>query len=67
MARAYERSCEHLTEVAWERLVAHSEKMWARAGRPGTVLTLEEEGSVGGLAQAVASAAVGAPVHAAAE
>ena len=36
MARAYERPCEHVTEAAWERLVAHSEKMWARAGRPDT-------------------------------
>jgi CRISPR system Cascade subunit CasC len=67
MARAYERSCEHVTDVAWERLVAHSEKMWARAGRPGTVLTLEQEGSVDGLAHAAASAAVAAPVRAAAE
>jgi hypothetical protein len=67
MARAYERSSEHVTEVAWARLVAHSEKMWARAGRPDTVLTLEQEGSVGGLARAAASAAVAAPVSAAAE
>jgi hypothetical protein len=67
MARAYERSCEHVTEVAWERLVAHSEKMWARAGRPGSVLTLEQQGSVDGLARAAASAAVAAPISAAAE
>ncbi len=67
MARAYERSCEHVTEVAWERLVAHSEKMWARAGRPDIVLTLAQQGSVDALARAAASAVVQPPVAAAAE
>jgi CRISPR system Cascade subunit CasC len=67
LARAYERPCEHVTEAAWERLVAHSEKMWALAGRPDIVLKLEQEGSVNALARAAASAAVAAPVSAAAE
>jgi len=67
MARAYERPCEHITEVAWERLLAHSEKIWARAGRPDITLTLEQQGSVEGLARAAASGAVAAPVSAAAE
>jgi CRISPR system Cascade subunit CasC len=67
MARAYERPCEHVTEAAWARLMAHSEKMWVRAGRPEIVLTLEHEGSVDALARAAASAAVAAPVSAAAE
>jgi CRISPR system Cascade subunit CasC len=67
LARVYERPCEHVTEAAWERLIAHSEKMWARAGRPDVVLTLEQQGSVDGLARTVASAAVAAPVFAAAE
>jgi CRISPR system Cascade subunit CasC len=67
MARAYERPCEHVTDTAWERLVAHSEKMWARAGRPDIVLMLAQEGSVDALARAAASAAVAAPVSAAAE
>ena len=47
--------------------MAHSEKMWARAGRPDIVLTLEQQGSVDGLARATASAAVALPVSAAAE
>ena len=67
LARAYERPCEHVTEAAWERLVAHSEKMRARAGRPDIELTLEQEGSVDALARAAASAAVAPAVSAAAE
>ena len=34
LARAFERPCEHVTEEAWARLVAHAEKMWGRVGRP---------------------------------
>ncbi len=67
LARAYERPCRHVTEEAWERLLAHSEKMWARAGRPDTVLTLEQQGSVDALARAAASVVVAARVSAAAE
>src|SRR5271165_2322667 len=66
MARAYERPCEHVTETAWQHLLAHSEKMWARAGRPDIVLTLEQQGSVDALARAAASAAVVPRVSAAA-
>ena len=46
LARAFERPCEHITEVAWERLRAHAEKLWSRAGHPNVVLTLEEQASV---------------------
>lgn len=66
IARAFERPCEHVTEIAWKRLVEHAEKMWTRSGRPGIVLALEKEGSVDGLARAAASAAV-APALAVAE
>ena len=66
LARAFERPCEHVTDIAWERLRGHAEKMWDRVGRPEVVLTLEKEGSIDGLAHAAASAAV-APALAAAE
>lgn len=67
LARAFERPCEHVTEVAWERLMAHAEKMWARASRPKDVLTLEREGSVEGLTRAAALAAVPPSLGVAAE
>ena len=66
LARAFERPCEHVTEVAWARLVEHADKMWGRVGRPKGVLTLEREGTVEGLVQAAASSAV-APARIAAE
>lgn len=67
LARAFERPCEHVTDIAWEHLVAHAEKMWGRSGCPKNVLTLEREGTVEGLTKAAASAAVAPEVGVAAE
>jgi hypothetical protein len=61
LMRAFERPCEHVTEVAWGRLLDHTKKVWARRGAPQFEFTLETAGTTDALVSRAAAAAIGQP------
>jgi CRISPR system Cascade subunit CasC len=59
LMRAFERPCDHITDVAWERLIAHARKVWSRHGEPRFHFTLDAEGTTDALVGRAAVAALG--------
>jgi CRISPR system Cascade subunit CasC len=59
LMRAFERPCDHITDVAWERLIAHAGKIWSRHGEPRFHFTLDAEGTTDALVGRAAVAAIG--------
>jgi CRISPR system Cascade subunit CasC len=59
LMRAFERPCDHITEVAWEKLLDHAKKVWARRGAPQYEFTLETAGTTDELVRCAATAAIG--------
>ena len=59
LMRAFERPCEHITEVAWDRLLDHAKKVWARRGAPQFEFRLDTTGTTDALVHGAAIAATG--------
>jgi CRISPR system Cascade subunit CasC len=59
LMRAFERPCEHITEVAWNRLLDHAKKVWSRRVAPQFEFKLETAGTTDALVHRAAMAAIG--------
>jgi CRISPR system Cascade subunit CasC len=59
LMRAFERPCEHITEIAWGRLLEHVEKVWERRGAPQFEFKLQTAGKTDALVHRAAMAAIG--------
>jgi CRISPR system Cascade subunit CasC len=61
LMRAFERPCEHVTDVAWERLKVHALKVWSRRGNPQFHFSLDEMDTTDALVARAAKAVHGHP------